>query len=78
MAKKSRDEAITGLHNANGEESYEWLARDSPVHLDAVETAVQAGLSPDEIWRIMYRDTGRQEIAHRCRLAARYIQAMGE
>lgn len=61
------------LSRANAMEAYDWLLAHSPAHFDAVEHAVNSGSTPDEIYRFMLRDTFRQELAHRCRLAARWL-----
>lgn len=78
MAKINLELAQAAIRNANAKESYDWLSQASPVHLDAVEVAIEAGMSPDDIYRLVHRDTFRHEIAHRCRLAARYMLARGE
>lgn len=66
------------LARANAIAAYNWLMSYSPDHLGGVEYAVQNGSTPDEIYRFMLRDTFQQEIAHRCRLAARWLIEQGE
>lgn len=64
---------LEALRQANAKESYEWLGINSQDHLEAVQQAVNGGATPDQIYRFMLRDTFRHEIAHRCRLAARWL-----
>lgn len=64
---------LESLRRANAKESYHWLEANAPDHFDAVTQAVGQGVTPDEIYRTVLRDTFRQELAHRCRLAARWL-----
>lgn len=66
------------LFDANAKESYGWLAVNSPDHFEAVEELIGKGITPDEIYHCVYRDTFRHELAHRCRLAARYCKQQTE
>lgn len=68
-----QSDPLEALKRANAKESYEWLSQNAPDHFDAVTQAVGLGVGPDEIYRAVYRDTFRHEIAHRCRLAARWL-----
>jgi hypothetical protein len=70
MTKKP---TFNALKRANAQESYEWLSGTSSVHLEAVQEAISEGATPDEVYRFMLADTQRPEIAHRCRLAARWM-----
>jgi hypothetical protein len=73
MAVLTKKDPFEGLSRANAMEAYDWLVAHSPAHFDAVQQAVEGGSTPDEIYRFMLRDTFRPEIAHRCRLAARWM-----
>lgn len=67
------DDPLEALRQANAKESYEWLGANSPDHLEAVIYAVEHGITPDGVYRAVLKDTFRHELAHRCRLAARWI-----
>lgn len=69
----TKPDPLEALKRANAKESYDWLAANSPDHFDAVTVAVEQGVAPDDIYRTVFRDTFRHEIAHRCRLAARWM-----
>lgn len=69
---------LAALHQANAAESWEWLTIHAPAHAYAVELAIQAGATPDDIYRAMIKDTQRQEFAQRCRLAARHLLEAGK
>lgn len=71
----TKTDPLEGLLRANAKESYRWLEVNSPDHFDAVAVAVEQGVTPDDIYRAVFRDTFRHEIAHRCRLAARHLLA---
>lgn len=77
MPMMTKKDPFEGLAKANAMEAYDWLVAHSPAHFDAVQAAVNEGATPDEIYRYMLRDTFRQEIAHRCRLAARWMIQVG-
>lgn len=68
----SKHNSLEAIRRANAKESYEWLAANSSDHFEAVNEAVEQGVSPDDIYWTVYRDTFRHELAHRCKLAARH------
>jgi hypothetical protein len=64
------------LGRALDRESYEWLASQHPDILEAVETEVAAGRTPESIRLFVIRKTGRDELAARCEQAAYHCRAM--
>ena len=69
-----RDEEIPEVDAAQDAESYEWLWNDSPAYARAVEAAVRAGRTPEQIRRrFLQRGHGfRPERAARLEQAARH------
>ena len=65
--------AMPGLQQALDAESYEWLAANSPIILQAVEREVTGGRTPDQIRLFVLLHTGRMEIAMRCEQVARHV-----
>jgi len=64
---------MPGLQQALDSESYEWLAANSPVILQAVEREVAGGRTPEQIRLFVLLHTGRMEIAMRCEQVARHV-----
>lgn len=63
------------LQAALDSESYEWLAANSPIILEAVEREVANKRTPEQIRLFVLRHTSRIEIALRCEQVARHILA---
>jgi hypothetical protein len=74
----SQTDILKPLLDANAKDSDSWLAVNSPDHYEAVQKLVALGVKPDAIYHCVYRDTFRHELAHRCRLAARYLWSQEE
>lgn len=64
---------LTKLSDALDEQSYEWMLSAHPQILDAIESEVAAGATPEAIRRFVMRQTGRAEIALRCEQVARFV-----
>lgn len=62
------------------QEAYDWLLQYQEDILGAVETAIDQGFTPDEIYQHWLREAGwhRIELAKRCKNAAKHILRLKE
>jgi hypothetical protein len=63
------------LDRALNRESYEWLASQHPDLLEAVESELQLGRTPEQLRLFVIRKTGREELALRVEQAAHHYRA---
>ncbi len=59
-------------------EGWTKLVIETPHYAKSVEDAVNAGRTPDEIFRYILQRTGRMQLARRCRAAASYLVTQKE
>jgi nicotinamide mononucleotide adenylyltransferase len=69
---------VPEMNEAIWADAYDYLensGRIGQVYLDSVTAAIERGYTPDEIYHQIMREAGshRQEIAERCRAAAKYL-----
>lgn len=75
MAKSTIYRPVPQLDPVIYEEAYNWLLQYQEDVLSAVDSAVVAGYTPDEIYQHWLREAGyhRIELAKRCKNAAKHI-----
>jgi hypothetical protein len=72
---------VEPLNPSIWQDAYQWLIDNNKEDfLNGVETAVDQGYTPDEIYRHILREAGlhRIELAKRCQNAARHIISQQE
>lgn len=74
---KTKIAKMPALQAALDRESYEWLAMNAPAILDALETEIAQGRSPEQVYLWVLGEYGRDELAQRLRQAARNMQSNG-
>ena len=72
IAKQSPTSPILTAIDAD---AFDWLVRQAPVYVSAIEAELQAGRTPTEIRYIVQTNIGpdRQALALRCEQAARHM-----
>ncbi len=75
--KIKRYRSVPPLHPVIHEDAYDYLFRNNPEVLIAVEEAVEDGFSPKEIYYDWIREAGdnRGDLAKRCENAAKHIMS---
>lgn len=64
---------MDALSRALEAESLEWMLTQHPEIVDAIQSALNGGATPDDIRWQVWRITCRAEIAKRCELVARAL-----
>jgi len=80
MSKSSMYRPVPQLDPVIWEEAYNWLLQYQEEILAAVESAIDANFTPDEIYQHWLREAGyhRIELAKRCKNAAKHILRVKE
>lgn len=72
--------AGTALLDAIDADAFDWLTQYAPRYIEAIETELRGGRTPDQIRYIMASNVGpdRTALVSRCYQAARHMAAGGE
>ena len=74
MKAQTKQVRMPTLQAALDQESYEWLATNAPSILEALETEVHNGRTPEQVHLYVLGEYSRPELAQRLRQAARHLK----